>query len=135
MSKMTDSEKEAGLAQVAEGFSPAMAERLRNFTASEPFGAELGDITLDHAFLSLWLRDGLGKRDRSLITVAMLLALGHHEELGIHACIAVENGCTVQELEELVYHATAYAGIPAASAARRAIQARLQQAGLLGADG
>ena len=132
MSMTPDQQREADLAVVAEQFSPAMAERLRTFTSSQPFGAEIGDLALRNAYLALWLRDGpLSRRDRSLITVAMLVALGHHEELAIHADIALENGCTVRELEELVYHATAYAGFPAASAARGVIQKRCIAAGLL----
>lgn len=127
-----DQQREADLAEVAERFSPAMAERLRTFTSTQPFGPEMGDLALRNAYLALWLREGpLSRRDRSLITVAMLVALGHHEELAIHTGIAVENGCTVRELEELVYHATAYAGFPAASAARGVIQKRLVEAGLL----
>ena len=133
MNSDADQQREADLALVAQKFSPAMAERLRNFTSSQPFGAEIGDLALRNAYLALWLRDkALSRRDRSLITVAMLVALGTHEELSIHTEIALENGCTIEELEELVYHATAYAGFPAASAARGVIQQRIADLGLLG---
>lgn len=108
-----------------------MAERLRTYTSSEPFGAEMGDFVLRHAYLPLWLRPGLPRRERSLITVAMLLALGSEEELAVHVRIAIENGCTVEELEELVYHATVYAGFPRATAARATIQQSLLDAGIL----
>jgi 4-carboxymuconolactone decarboxylase len=128
------SDREAGLAIIAEQFSPAMAERLRSFTSTQPFGAEMGDLAMRNAYLALWLREGLNRRDRSLITVAMLVALGSHEELAIHAQIALENGCTVKELEELVYHATAYAGFPAASSGRMAIQQSFLAAGILDKD-
>lgn len=126
--------READLAIIAEQFSPAMAERLRSFTSTQPFGAEMGDLAMRNAYLALWLREGLNRRDRSLITVAMLVALGSHEELAIHARIALENGCTVKELEELIYHATAYAGFPAASAGRMVIQQSFLEAGLLKKD-
>lgn len=129
-----ESDREAGLAIIAEQFSPAMAERLRSFTSTQAFGSEMGDLAMRNAYLSLWLRDGLNRRDRSLITVAMLVALGSREELAIHARIALENGCTVKELEELVYHATAYAGFPAANSARVTIQQSFLEAGIIGAD-
>lgn len=131
---MTDDARarwEADLAVVAEQFSPEMAERLRTFTATQAFGAEIGELATRNAYLALWLRPGLSRRDRSLITVAMLVALGSEEELAIHARIAIENGCTVEELEELIYHATAYAGFPAASAGRTAIQKSFLEAGIL----
>lgn len=122
---------EADLAIVAEQFSPEMAERLRTYTASQPFGAEIGELALKHAYLGLWLRDGLSRRDRSLVTVAMLVALHSEHELHHHAQIAIQNGVTVEELEELVYHATAYAGFPAASSGRSAIQQSLLDMGVI----
>lgn len=128
-SRAVTADREADLAVIAREFSPEMAQRLRHFTSSQAFGAEMGDLALRNAYLALWLRPGLSRRDRSLITVAMLVALGAHEELAIHAEIALENGCSVKELEELVYHATAYAGFPAASAARGVIQQRFMESG------
>jgi 4-carboxymuconolactone decarboxylase len=122
---------EEGLAIVAEQFSPEMAERLRTYTASQPFGAEIGELALRNAYLALWLRDGLSRRDRSLVTVAMLVALGSEHELHHHAQIAIQNGVTVEEMEELVYHATAYAGFPAASSGRSAIQQSLLDMGVI----
>ena len=122
---------EEDLAIVAERFSPEMAERLRTYTASQPFGADIGQLALRNAYLALWLRDGLSRRDRSLITVAMLVALHSEDELRHHAQIAIQNGVTVEELEELVYHATAYAGFPAASSGRSAIQQSLLDMGVI----
>ena len=124
---------EADLAVVAEQFSPAMAERLRTFTASQAFGPEIGELATRNAYLALWLRPGLTRCERSLITVAMLVALHAQEELAIHARIATENGCTVEELEELIYHSTAYAGFPAASSGRSTIQQCFLDAGIISA--
>lgn len=131
MSDDAQAQWEADLAVVAEKFSPEMAERLRTFTATQAFGAEIGELATRNAYLALWLRPGLTRRERSLITVAMLVALHAQEELAIHAQIAIENGCTVEELEELIYHSTAYAGFPAASAGRTTIQESFLEAGIL----
>lgn len=135
MTAEQDASRERDLAVIAERFSPQMAERLRSFTATQPFGSEMGDLAMRSAYLALWLRPGLSRRDRSLVTVAMLVALGSHHELAIHARIALENGCTVSEIEELVYHATAYAGFPAASSARLTIQESFLQGGIIGGEG
>lgn len=135
MSDDAKAQWEADLAVVAEQFSPAMAERLRTFTATQAFGPAMGELATRNAYLALWLRPGLTRRERSLITVAMLVALHAQEELAIHARIAIENGCTVEELEELIYHATAYAGFPAASSGRSTIQQSFLDAGIIGPKG
>ena len=95
------------------------------------FGAELSDLGLTSIFEPLWTREGIDLRTRSLITVAMLIALRAHSELAIHAPAAIRNGVTVAELEEVIYHATGYAGFPAAASARDIIREALKKAGML----
>jgi 4-carboxymuconolactone decarboxylase len=82
------------------------------------FAQELGELSIDHVFGSLWTRPGLNRRDRSLITLGALIAMRATDELRFHMPIAVRNGLTVEEIEEVVYHLTGYAGFPAANAAR-----------------
>jgi 4-carboxymuconolactone decarboxylase len=83
------------------------------------FAGELGEHALEHVFGALWTRDGLDRRSRSLVTLGILIALRATDELHIHFQIALRNGVTEDELAEVVYHSAAYAGHPAASAARR----------------
>ena len=68
-------------------------------------------------FGDVWERPGLSKRDRSLITVATLVALYRTNELPFHVKRALENGVTREEIAELVTHLAFYAGWPAASSA------------------
>ena len=68
-------------------------------------------------FGKLWTRDGLSKRDRSLVTLGMLIALRAGDELTSHFQIGRNNGLTDDELAEVIYHATGYGGCPAANAA------------------
>jgi 4-carboxymuconolactone decarboxylase len=96
-----------------------------------PFGAELGDLGMASIFERLWTREGIDLRTRSLITVAMLIALRAHSELAIHAPAAIRNGVTVAELEEVIYHASGYAGFPAAASARDIVREALKKAGML----
>jgi 4-carboxymuconolactone decarboxylase len=84
------------------------------------FAPELMDIGVESVFGRLWTRDGLGRRDRSLVTLGMLIALRATDELEAHFKIARTNGLTDEELAEVIYHASGYAGFPAASSARNA---------------
>lgn len=84
------------------------------------FAPELMDIGVEGVFGRLWSREGLTRRDRSLLTLGMLIALGAEDELESHFRIAEQNGLTRDELAEVVYHATGYAGFPAANAAKKA---------------
>ncbi|MFF3567610.1 carboxymuconolactone decarboxylase family protein [Nocardia jiangxiensis] len=81
------------------------------------FGQELAELSIDHVFGALWTRPGLDRRSRSLVTLGALIALRADSELKFHFPIALRNGLTIEELEEVVYHLTAYAGFPAAAAA------------------
>jgi 4-carboxymuconolactone decarboxylase len=77
----------------------------------------LDDITRDVLFGDVWERPGLSKRDRSLITVATLVAGYRTNELPFHLRRALENGVTKDELVEAITHLAFYAGWPAASTA------------------
>jgi 4-carboxymuconolactone decarboxylase len=77
----------------------------------------LGDYTDNVLFGEVWERPGLSKRDRSLITVATLVALYRTNELPFHIKRALENGVTKEELAELITHLAFYAGWPTAATA------------------
>jgi 4-carboxymuconolactone decarboxylase len=83
------------------------------------FADELFEIAVDNVFGRLWGRDGLSRRDRSLLTVGILIALRATDELAIHFKIARTNGLTDDEIAEIIYHASGYAGFPAAATANR----------------
>jgi 4-carboxymuconolactone decarboxylase len=113
---MTDARTE-GLA-VFNDLLPGLIPDDLTSMRDEGFAGELGDLSLDHVFGALWTRPGLDRRSRSLITLGALIALRAGEELKFHFPIAVRNGVTVEELEEVVYHLTGYVGFPAATLAR-----------------
>lgn len=75
---------------------------------------EISDRVL---FDDVWQRPGLSPRDRSLITVASLIALYRQNELPFHLAKAVENGVTREELIETITHLAFYAGWPCAATA------------------
>jgi 4-carboxymuconolactone decarboxylase len=65
----------------------------------------------------VWTRDGLDRRTRSCITLAVLTALGHHDELALHVRGALRNGLTAEEISEVLLHTAVYAGVPVANRA------------------
>jgi len=77
----------------------------------------LGEYTEKVLFGDVWKRPGLSPRDRSLITVATLVALYRTNELPFHIGRALENGVTKDELSELITHLAFYAGWPTANTA------------------
>lgn len=78
------------------------------------FAPKIVELTEGVLFGDIWERPGLSKRDRSLITVAALVALYRTEQLPGHLERAVENGVTVDELVEAMTHLAFYAGWPSA---------------------
>ena len=68
------------------------------------------------AWGTLWSRDGLDRRTRSLVTIAILGALGH-DEIDLHLRAARRTGATLEEIREAILHIAVYAGVPAANRA------------------
>ena len=78
---------------------------------------KLGELTDRVVFGDVWERPGLGKRERSLVTVAALAALDRRDQLRGHLWRAPDNGVTKEELVELITHLAFYAGWPNAGSA------------------
>ena len=83
----------------------------------------LGAYGIDFAFGEVWARSQLSRRDRSLLVVSVLTALGRTEELHIHVPAAIRHGVTKAELEELMLTAFAYVGAPLAVEGMHVVQA------------
>jgi len=78
---------------------------------------KLAELTDEVLLGDVWERPGLAKRDRSLVTVAALIALNRSEQLPFHLSLAVKNGVTQAGLSEMITHLAFYAGWPAAASA------------------
>ena len=68
-----------------------------------------------YAWGEVWERPGLDDRTRSLLTLSMLIALGHEEEFEMHIRAAINNGVTIEEIKEVLMHSALYCGLPAAN--------------------
>lgn len=88
------------------------------FARTTDFDKELQDFVCENGWGSTWAREGaLSKRDRSLVTIAFLTALRASSELKGHVRGALNNGCTPDEIKEVLLHASVYCGFPASVSA------------------
>lgn len=99
------------------------------------FDADFQRFIAEGAWGSVWARPGLTPRERSLITLALLAAGGHHEEVAMHARASANTGASPDDLKEALLHVAVYAGVPAANAAFRIVKQALQEQGRLPAAG
>jgi 4-carboxymuconolactone decarboxylase len=79
------------------------------------FNDVLQDYAAEVCFGRVWSRAGLDRKQRSVITVAMLVALSRPAQLRNHLEGALNNGCTAAEIREILLHAAVYCGLPSAS--------------------
>lgn len=115
---MSSDDKIAGLKTRTEVMGNEFVSKAMNNTTE--FSQPLQDWINEHAWGSTWQRDGLTRKTRSLITIAMLAALKAPTELKGHVRGALNNGCTVEEIQEVLLHSLVYCGAPAAQEAFRA---------------
>ncbi|HVL75878.1 MAG TPA: 4-carboxymuconolactone decarboxylase [Noviherbaspirillum sp.] len=115
-----DEQYERGLRMRRQVMGDAFVDRA--FAGADEFTMPLQEFITRNAWGTVWCRDGLDLKTRSLITVAMLTALGRTHELKGHLRGALNNGATREELRELLLHAAVYCGAPAAVEGFRAAQ-------------
>ena len=77
------------------------------------FARPIQDLVTEYCWGAIWTRDGLERKTRSLINIAMLTALGRNHELAVHVRGAITNGCTEQEIQEVLLQTAIYVGVPA----------------------
>lgn len=121
---MTDT-YEAGMAVRREMWGAALAENA--VANASQFAKPFQDIMTRYCFGETWTRPDLGRRDRSLATLAMLMAQGRELEVKMHVKGGIANGLTVAEIRELVLHTMIYCGVPASFTALRACEEALAE--------
>ena len=80
---------------------------------TDDFVGTIQQHVTEHCWGLVWTREGLDHKTRSMLTLAILTTLGKMTELKGHVRGAIHNGCTVEEIREVLLHATVYAGVPA----------------------
>jgi len=114
---------EAGMAVRREVLGDAHVDRA--IAATTGFTAPFQEFITRTAWGQVWTREGLDRRTRSCVTLALLTALQCHDELAMHVRAARRNGLSPDEIAEVLLHTAVYAGVPAANAAFKIAEAVL----------
>jgi len=113
----TQEQHERGLALRTEMFGREAVEK--RMAAFGEFGKPLQHIINAYAYGDVWQRSALPPAAKSLAMVAMMAGAGHANELRVHLKGALKNGCSVEQIQEILLLVTLYCGIPAANEAHR----------------
>ncbi|MBO0929728.1 4-carboxymuconolactone decarboxylase [Fibrella aquatilis] len=92
-------------------------------TNKTDFDADFQQFITENAWGSIWSRPGLTPRERSLITIALLAALGHDDELAMHIRATKNTGATPADVQEVLLHTAIYAGVPVTNGAMKLAKA------------
>src|SRR5580704_13381571 len=112
--------------------SDAVAKRMNAFG---DFGKPLQHIINAYAYGDVWQRSALPVATKSLVMVAMMAAAGHPNELSVHLKGALKNGCSAEQIQEVLLLLTLYCGIPAANEAHRIAADALREHAARGTEG
>lgn len=100
----------------------------RATAAATPFTEPFQDFITRYAWGEIWSRPGLSRRERSLVTLAVLAAMQHEHELGLHVKAALRNGLEADQIREVLLQVAVYAGVPVANRAFPVAQRALDEA-------
>jgi 4-carboxymuconolactone decarboxylase len=93
------------------------------------FTREFQQFITRYAWGEVWTRPGMEPRTRSLVTIALLAALGREEELKLHIRATANTGATPEQIKEALFHVAVYAGVPVANTAFRIASQTLREMG------
>lgn len=122
---MSNPTYDKGLALRKEVLGTAHVER--SLANADAFSKPLQDLVTEIGWGTFWSRPGLTRKERSLITLGVLTALGRPHELAVHVKGAINNGCSPEEIREALIHVACYAGFPGTLDAMRTAKATLEE--------
>ena len=115
MSERDDPLFDAGMAVRRKVLGDAHVDRAQ--AGATPFTQPFQDYIVRSVWGQVWTREGIDRRTRRLLTLALLAALGHEHELDMHVRAALADGVPPEEISEVFLQVGAYAGVPAANRA------------------
>ena len=121
--------KEVGEGIMAELMGPGYLEKKEEQRNS--FNEVLQDYSAEVCFGRVWSRPGIDRKLRSIINIVMLVALNRPNQLRHHVEGALNNGCSVQEIQEVLLQTAVYCGLPAAGEGFRIAEEVLRSQGLV----
>ncbi|CAH0288918.1 hypothetical protein SRABI26_04169 [Arthrobacter sp. Bi26] len=116
---------EDGLAIRKEVLGAAHVER--SLANVSEFGRPMQELVTEYCWGAVWSRDGLERKTRSMLNLAMLTALNRGHELSVHVKGAINNGVTPEEIQEVLMQTAIYVGVPAALESFRIAEATLKE--------
>ncbi len=127
-----DQQFEDGLRMRKQVMGEAFVEKA--FSNLDAFTGPLQEFVTRQAWGTVWQREGLDLKTRSLITLSMLTALGRAQEIRGHVRGAINNGASMKEIQEVLLHASVYCGMPLAIDAFRSAHEVLTEMGQIPPD-
>ena len=103
----------------------------KSLAGADEFTQDFQELLTTYCWGAVWGREGLSKRERSLLNLGMLASLGRLEELQLHVRGALNNGLTMEEIKEALLQVAIYAGVPASLSAFKAARVVLKEEGLI----
>jgi len=125
---MTDDAYAKGIEIREQMFGPENAQA--KVDRATDFTREFEELVTRYCFGEIWVRQQIPRSQRSMLTIAMLVALGRPHEIQVHVRGAIANGVTKEQIREVMLHAAVYCGIPAAVDGFRQATAVLDELGL-----
>ena len=124
MEEQTHTERRVSALEVLHGFMAGEHDPERSALAMQRRHGALGSFAIDVVMGDVWARPQFSRRDRSLIVISVLAAIGSDEELSLHTNVGLNHGLTRTEIEEILLHVAVYAGFPMAMKASRVVDDR-----------
>jgi 4-carboxymuconolactone decarboxylase len=103
---------EKGLEVRKDVLGPEYVEK--SLQSADAFNRPMQELVTEYCWGAVWTREGLPRKTRSMLNIAMLTVLNRPHELKLHVRGALRNGCTKEEISEILLQAAIYAGVPAA---------------------
>ncbi|MGH7806127.1 MAG: carboxymuconolactone decarboxylase family protein [Candidatus Binatia bacterium] len=128
MSKHDEDMFEVGLGVRRDMFGPGGAEQ--QIAQATDFTRPMQELATRYCFGEIWGRPGLDRKTRSMLTMALMVALGKPNQLKLHVKGAIANGVTKDEIREVLLHSMIYAGIAAGAEAHAVAAETLREMGL-----
>ena len=115
-----ESRHDTGMATRRKVLGDAYVDRAQNNKTA--FDAPFQDLITEAAWGHVWSRPQLTLRERSIVTIALLAALGHYEEVAMHVRACGNTGASRDDIREALLHVAIYAGVPAANHAIKVVK-------------
>ncbi len=128
MTDQADSRHATGMATRRAVLGDAHVDRAE--AAKTAFDAPFQALITEAAWAHVWSRPDWSKRERSIVTIALLAALGHDDEVAMHVRATANTGATPADIREALLHVAIYAGVPAANHAFRIVRQTYEEMGV-----